>query len=275
MTDRYIAAGTQLAFLGTVDSQGFLVGGDPTTTGAMIRLLGIQTANPGPVEGEDVNVPGDDTSLGKIEFGPAETPSFVVNLGAFDLRRDAVLQGTAVEAVGGGGIQIGVIQPNEPEYPDVCLIIQSKSKKKDTGADGVKAWSGYIIPLCTAQPLHRETFEGRTAANDRIRVTTQVASRKPWGVTILSADLGTTGAPLLPFTADNPIVMQRFTGDGATTTFTLRETPISSAKTVIYRNTQLLTTPGDYSVNTSTRVITFTGAPADQAKIEVLMEFAP
>lgn len=276
--NRYIAAGTQLAFLGLVDSQGFFLGSTSSTANAksegMIRLTGIQTANPGPVEGEDVNVEGDDTGLGKIEFGPAETPSFIVNTGAFNLDLDAKLQGTLVETL--GDIKIGVLQPNDASYPDVMMVIQSKSKSKDDGSDGTKAWSGYIIPIMTAQPLGRETFEGRTAAANRIKVTTQVASRKPWGVTILDANLGTTGAPLLPFTSDNPITMHVFKGDGATSTFTLDKTPVSQAKVIIHKETQLLTAGVDFTVNTSTRVVTISAGPSTAgSRYECIYEFQP
>lgn len=275
--NKYIAAGTQLAFLGLVDGQGFFLGSTSATTNGksegMIRLTGIQSANPGPAEGEDVNVPGDDGPLGKIEFGPAETPAFVVSTGAFNIDLDAKLQGTAVETI--GDIKVGVLQPNDPSNPDVMMIIQSKSKSKDDGSDGTKSWSGYIIPIMTAQPLGRESFEGRTAASNRIKVTTNIASRKPWGVTILDADLGTTGAPLLAFTADNPITMHVFKGDGAASTFTLDKTPVSQSKVIIFKETAPLTAGVDYTVNTLTRVVTIVAGPSTAgARYEVLYEFS-
>jgi hypothetical protein len=275
---RTIQAGTQLAFWGQVDSSGFFAGtSGNVASGAngepMGRLLGIQTANPGPVEPESVNVPGDDTTLGAIDFGPDEVPTWIMELGAHDLNNQALMQGTAVEQL--GDINLGVLQPNDPEYPDICLIYQGKAKSKDSGSDGVKAWAGYIVPLASSVPLGRAEFTGRAAASDRYKVTAQVASRKPWGVTIRTSELGTSGAPLIPFTSDNPIVMERFTGDGVTTVFNLTHTPISAAKTVIHINTQRMVAGVDYSVDASAKQITFNVPPVDLSKIEILMEFSP
>lgn len=276
--NRFISAGTQLAFFGQVDAFGFFAGfSGNVASGAngesMRRLLGIKTANPGPVEPESVNVTGDDTTLGAIDFGPNEVPTWIMELAAADLANQALLQGTAVETL--GGLKLGVLQPNDPVYPDICIIYQAKSKSKDPGSDGVKAWSGYIVPLTSVVPLGRAEFTERAPAADRYKVTAQVASRKPWGVTINEANLGTSGAPLIPFTADNPIVMERFTGNGVATTFNLVNTPISTVKTIIHNNTQPMTPTTDYTVNVAAKTITFGVAPVDGVKIEVLMEFSP
>lgn len=273
-----IQAGTQLAFVGQVDPFGFFAGQSGSVAGgangeSMARLLGIKTANPGPVEPESVNVTGDDTTLGAIDFGPNEVPTWIMELAAHNLANQALLQGTTVETL--GGLKIGVLQPNDPNYPDVCIIYQGKAKSKDAGSDGVKAWAGYIIPLASVVPLGRAEFTERAASVDRYKVTAQVASRKPWGVTINEAKLGTSGAPILPFTADNPIVMERFTGDGVTTAFNLVNTPISTVKTVVHNNTQPMTPTTDYTITVATKLLTFSVAPASGMKIEVLMEFSP
>lgn len=273
---RYIAAGTQLAFWGQLDTYGFFNGqSGSVATGAtgeaMGRLLGIKSANPGPVEPSIVNITGDDTVLGAIDFGPNEVPSWIMEMGAFDLANQARFQTTSVETLP-SGVKIGVLQPNDPLYPDICIIYQGKTKYKDAGQDGVKAWSGYIVPLCSIVPLGRAAFSEREAAADRYKVTAQVASRKPWGVTISEALLGTSGTPLLPFTSDNPIVMERWTGNNVLTTFNLTYTPISAAKTVVWSETAQ-STPS--SVDTALKTMTLGSAPANNARVIALYEFAP
>lgn len=260
--NKYSAAGVKYAFWGILDANANLIGDAlaPTTgsTGnAMIRLLGIQTANPGAVEGEDVPVEGDDGVIAKFQFEPNDTPTFIAQTGAFDLATEALMQGTAVETL--GDLKIGVYQPVDPNYPDGMLILQGQTKKQDAGVKGAKAWSGYIIPLLTSQPLGREEFAGRTAGANRLRMTTQIASRKPWAVTIATADLGTTGAAILPFSADNPINAHRFTGNNSATTFNLPADypPVSIGKIIIHEgNGQKLTPTIDYTLsgNTITRV---------------------
>jgi hypothetical protein len=272
---RYIAAGTQYAFLGFVDSTfNYLLGSTTSApsaaaTSPMLRLLGIQTASPGIQQSEDVSVPGDDTVLGQISFPPDTLPSFVAELGSEDLDINALLQGTSVVTL--GGIKTGVLQPNNPENPDACLIIQGKAKSKDDSTGGAKAWSGMIIPRATVQPLGRETFEGRSAAVNRLQITTQTATHAPWGVTITDSNYGTSGAPIIEISSDNPVVMEATTG--AVTTWTLTYTPVSQAKVVIHSNTAPLVAGADFTL--AGKVVTFAPALAAGARVVGLYEFQP
>jgi len=274
-----IAAGTQLAYYGIYDTAGRLKG---STTGTlaqgdagsgMKQLKGIKRANPGPGEPEDVPISGDDGPIGSIEFGPGETPSFIIENAVFDLDIQADMQGTLVQSL--QDLRLGVAQPDNPVYPDICLIIQGKAKKQDVGVKGIKAWVGDIIPVASVIPLGREEFSERTAAVNRYQVNTQVASKQPWGVTIADGDLGTTGAPIIPFTSDNPITMQTFIGDGVVDAFILEKTPVSVGKIIVHQgNGQLLgvTTEFTLSGNTITLVA---GALAAGTYLQVVYEFNP
>lgn len=274
-----IVAGARLTFAGFVDSLGFLMGGSTSAPAngsgsGMLNILGIQQAPFAVQEGEAVPVPGDDGVLGQFLLEPDALPEFVVNFGAFDLHQDALMQGTLVESFGQG--YIGVMQPVNPVYPDVCLIIQGLAKSKDSGSDGASAYDIYIFPVCTIQPLGRETAEGRAAGTNRWKVTPNIASKKPWGVTITDAVNGTSGAPILPASFDNPITMHRYTGTGAGgQTVTLDRTPISLAKTVVISDTAVLTPTVDYTLNTSTKVLSFVTNPAAGAKVVVVYEMSP
>ncbi len=276
-----IAAGTQLAYYGIYDTAGRLKG---STTGtlaqgaigsSMKRLVGIKRANPGPTEPEDVQISGDDGPIGSIAFGPGETPSFIIENAVFDLDIQADLQGTTVEEL--QDLRLGVAQPENPVYPDICLIIQGKAKKQDAGVKGIKAWVGVIVPVASVIPLGREEFSERTAGVNRYQVNTQVASKKPWGVTIADGDLGTTGAPLLPFTSDNPIAMHSFLGDGAVAIYgPLLNTPVAVGKIIIHEgNGQLIDPTTDFTVDLVTKLLTRTGGNLDAATPwQVLYEFA-
>jgi len=277
----YIAAGVQYAQYGIYNSTGIHLGGAATLAqgaagNGMKQLKGIKRANPGPVEPESVPVSGDDGPLGAIDFPPGEVPEWITESGIFDLDIQAALQTTSVQQL--GDVQLGAIQPNNPVYPDTAWIYQSKSKKKDSGSDGFKAWSGIIVPIATAVPLGREEMAERTAAVDRYKITAQVASKQAWGVTIASGDLGTDGAPLIPFSAENPVTMHVFEGDGAISEFgPLDYTPVSVGKIVIFEgNGQLLTPTTDYTVDTATKLITrVAGAMAAGTRWQVFYEFSP
>lgn len=277
---KYIAAGVQQAYLGFLDTTAFLTGNSVTApsngSGSnMIRLLGVQEAQPGVIESDAENIPGDDGSLGKINFPPEETPEFVITAGAFDLDTNAKLQSTLVEALA-NGIQLGILQPNDPTNPDCVVILNSKTKKKDVGVDGAKAWSGLIVNLASIEPLSRETFSGRTGAVNRLKVTSNIASKKAWGVTITDAVNGTTGGVYFEFTNDYPISMFRYTGSGSGgQTFLADPIPNSVSDLMIWSNTALLTPTTDYTVNTTTGLVTFVTNPAAGAKVIGLYGIKP
>ena len=68
---------------------------------------------------------------------------------------------------------------------------------------------------------------------------------------------------LKTFTTDN------FTGNGSATTFTLSEVPTNSTQIMVFVDGILQKSSTNYSVNTSTGVVTFTSAPDNGAEIEV------
>lgn len=275
---RYISAGTQWAFVGLLGATGRFIGMGNLTAGlageAMRQVLGIQTANPGPVEPEVVNIEGDDGTLGAIQFDPAETPQWVMEVGAADLELQAILQGTQVLAF--GDVQFGVLQPNAPARPDVCFIYQSRLISKDASTSGASGWAGYIIPRATVTPLGRAAFAGRQAANDRYQVVAQVSNVLPFGISITDTNLGTTGAPIIPFTADNPVTMHAFISNGSSGPYALAHTPASQAKTrVINTATNAVLTAGtDYTVSAANRTITFTPALGSGTPFVVFYEIA-
>lgn len=272
-----IAAGNTYAFMGFIDSNGFLVGSATTAPAAgaagspMIRITGIKTASPAVPEPEVVQVTGDDTLLGEFDFDSLTQRSFTIEVAVQDLATEALLLGTNVETL--AEIKLGALDVLNPAELNACLIIQSRAKKQDAGAVGQKGWNGVIIPLATVKPLGRDTFAERGPATFRYFVTPQIASNNPWGVTILDANAGTTGLRYRPFTAENPITMHAHTGNGALQSWTLDYQPVSAVKTSLTVErvavaVSAVTTTAPYAVTT---VAT---APIGGAHIVTVYEFA-
>jgi hypothetical protein len=275
---KYIAAGTTLAYFGFVDSSGVLLGESTSAPAVnvlspMRRLLGIQSASPGIPEGEDVSIDGDDGTLGTISFAANTTPAFVANFGAFDLATAAAMQQTAVWNM--AGFEHGALQPEDPGAPNGCMIIQGKSVNKDDGTSGLAVWSGIILPLVTAQPLGRESFEGRTAASNRIKFTAQISAKHPSGITITSSNLGTTGASGIEFEGDHPMIMDRYTGNGAATSTTLTKEVAATDHIAAIVNTQVLTHGSGITAVVGSKTLTFSSAPASGAKVVIVYGFIP
>lgn len=277
---KVIAAGFINMFLGTSDSNGYLVGNTLTAPTAgvaagspMLRVDGVKTSDISIVEPEIVTVTGDDGSLGQFVFDPASLPSFTLEVGIHDFDLEALAQGTLVETI--SEVDFGVLQPKTPVYPDMFLVLQRRAKSKVSGSDGVSEWEGVVIPKAQLVPLGSPNFTERAAASFRYRVNTNMADRMAHGVTLHVDRNGTEAAPVIPFTADNPIHFQRFTGDNSRTEFgPLTYTPVSQAKTFAAINglSRLPTT--HFTVNTTTKMVTFLAAPGTGAIVIVGYEFS-
>ena len=279
MAGKRAAAGNTLAYLGFVDSSGKLLGSSTTapsngSISPMLRLLGIQQAQAGIQEPEDVQIPGDDGSLGIITFDPQTTPSFIATFGAGDLDLDALL--LAVTKFSVGDTDFVTLQPNDPGYLNACLILQSRALGKDDVDSGQALYEGQLFPLVQCVPLGRETFAGRQAAVYRVKITTQVGSHMPSGVTLTSALAGTDGSPAIEFKGKDPILMERITGNNSTTSFELSKKVARTTNITAYQgNGQALTHGSGITAAANDETLQFTAAPGAGVEVVVVYGFVP
>jgi hypothetical protein len=254
-----IQAGTQEAWFMFYDSNGDPSGDSPIalasgTSRPAYKLIGIQEA-PSPVqESESVSVPGDDGSLGALDFASDAPREMLMNFGLMDLTFEALLQNSNVDTF--GTISMGLLDTDIPFIGYGALIIQGKAVKKAPGVSGQAAWSGWIYPFVQLRPLGRETASGRTAGNVRYKGVAQMAFNNPWGTTIVDKNGAQAGAYARPFTAAHPLTLHAFRG--AITSFTLAKTPTSIATTRPYSDKVALTVS---SINTPTPRLLTLSAP--------------
>ena len=107
------------------------------------------------------------------------------------------------------------------------------------------------------------SFTGTPANGDSIYVIHRgigTFMQKPAAGSVSTNELSNT---LKTFTTDT------FTGNGSTTTFTLTEVPANSTQIMVFVDGILQKSSTNYSVNTTTGVLTFTSAPDNSAEIEV------
>lgn len=275
-SNKILSGGNKYAFGGFLDEFGFLKGGTPTAPSAgatgspMFQIVGIQTAAPTVPERETIPVLGDDELLGEIPITSITSRRFTIEMAVQDLTVEGYMQDTNVETF--GEVLMGVLDSlNEAEL-DMCYLLQSRALKQDSGVQGKKAWGGIIVPLATGTPLGRRTFGSREAAAYAIDVTPQIAGYNPFGLTILDSNAGTTGLRYRPFHSDYPVIMERWTGTGALSTFTLSKTPVSAAKVFVAVERVAATVS---SVSTATPSMTLGSAPANGARIVALYEWVP
>jgi len=145
------------------------------------------------------------------------------------------------EVPGGSSQNIMVVVNNVVQEPDVAYTIADDSNNKPT----------------------KLTFTGTPASGDSIYVIHRGLTsifHKPATGSVGVNELETT---LKTFTTDT------FTGNGSATTFTLTEVPANSTQIMVFVDGILQKSSTNYSVNTTTGVLTFTSAPDNSAEIEV------
>ncbi len=235
-SNRRIAAGTNSAFIGFYDDNGFPTGGTPTapanalvTGNPSYNIVGIKTASPTVPEPEVEPITGDDILIGEFDFPSIATRRFTIDIAVGDLTLDANLQGTLVETI--ADAKVGAQDIADPVELDSYLILQGRAKKQDAGVKGKKGYEGVFIPLAHARPLGRVGFTERGAAIYRLSIAPQLTGNNIWGVTILEENAGTTGLRARPFSSEYPVAIDVFSGNGIVTDWTLKHRPISVIKT--------------------------------------------
>lgn len=239
MSKRLVAAGVRDNYLFFYDDNYLLIGGSPTTPTAgnasgAVELLGIQTVPITVGEPETVPILGDDTVLANFEFDSDQPRSYVIEMAVHDLELDAWLMDTNVETI--AGADIGMMDVSNAPERNCGLIHQGRAKKFDSNNKGTKAWEGELVPLATVRPLGRQTFGSRTAAVYRLKVTEQLASRNPWGVTFTELAAGSDNAYFRPFRSDYPLHLVAWAGNGVLVNIPLDHVPVSAALSAAWSN---------------------------------------
>jgi len=227
---KIIQAGVEQARLALVGADGLILGNTTTLPSSTvfnpdIKLVGVQDMETGIQENDTVPVPGDNDNLGSFIFPSDQPYTMMINTGQQELAIDATLQGTSVVSI--GNVQVGVLAPSNPVYPNVTILVWTRAQPKDSDDLGSE-WKGYYFPLCKIAPMEVAQLQGRTAASFRYRVVAQRVLNTSWGVTIGNADfaVGTTGAIGMTLTARYPMAMARLTGAGSAGPYTgLNQTP--------------------------------------------------
>jgi hypothetical protein len=278
--NRVIAAGSHYNQIFFYDTSGHLTGSTTTapSTGATgspaYHIIGWQTGSPTVNEPDSVVIEADDSRLGEFQFDSVAERRFTVDVAVNDMTLFARMLGTNVQTL--GEMKLGALDITDADDINCGLIIQGKAKKYDGGVKGVASWQGTLVPLAVARPLGRVDYGTRAAAVFRFSVSPQVADKHPWGITINDATAGTSGLTYMPFTAENPVALHTWRGNGVLDTFTTQHTPISTAKTYVVTRI-----PGGGAVVATVSAVTpasksiqLGSVPADGAEVHSLYELS-
>lgn len=270
-----IAAGFRYLFYGVVDSDGKFIGSTATAPAAgdqsgsgMARLAGARTLPVAVPEPEIVVVSGDDQPLVTFEFDAEALPSGIFEMAVRNTAYDNLIQSTTAFTI--GDTTNTVLNPRDRDSQSMCFLMNRRAKKWEAGVQGAKAWEVLTIPRATSKALFAEITQ-RTFNPYRYGIYLDMSDRTLWS-TIREADWGTTAGAMFLTDADNPMHIQRFTGDNSEQDFTLDFPPVSGAKTYVYVNDIKQTVTTNYTV--SGNVLSFVAAPGTSAVIVAFYEVA-
>jgi hypothetical protein len=226
------SAGNKYAFIGFLDTDGYLIGGTPTApangvSSSAYRVLGVkETALTIPTP-DTVQATGDDALIAEFQFNSIQPRAYTVTMAVGDLTLESYLAGTNVETIAGGSFVVN----DTTELPsiNICLIHQQRAVSQDSATRGVTGWAGYIVPLATATYLGRDSFSERSVATYSLSVTPQKATHYPWGVSFATAS-GTDDGTVIDFQSSYPYHMAAFTGDGALAAWPVAYQPVSASR---------------------------------------------
>lgn len=271
--EKRIAAGYRYLYYGVSDADGRFVGssttaptaGDVTGSG-VTRLDGARTLPINIPEAEVLVVSGDDEPEVSFEFDPEDLPSGLFEQSVQNNDFEALVQGTKVDTT--GTIDVSVLDPVDRKSQTMNLLLWRRSKSWLAGEKGAAKWSGMYIPICTIKPLGN-AWEQRTFNGYGYSFNVSRSDRLGW-TTVNETEHGTTGGSMFPLEADHPLLLRRWTGDNATTVYTLPVALFAGGSAYVSVNDVKQAVTTDYTI--AGTAITFVAAPATDARIIVMWE---
>lgn len=272
-----IAAGFRFLHVGRT-AGGYLVGGLTVAANGgqpieMVRLEGAQTVPIGVVEDELLTVMGDDGPLVTFDFEGPTLPSGVLEMAARNADFEAVAQGTKVQALALG--DVGALAAKGGTRSDLCFLMQRVAKTWEPGDRGSGAWEILLVLGAKVRPLYSQLTQ-RAHNPYRYSINTSKVARKPWGEPFTVLDNGATSMPLAVMDSPYPILLEATLGDGTEDEFTLNNTPVNGATSLmVYVEGVLQTITTHYTY--AAGEVTFTGGniPAAGEHIVFVIQVDP
>lgn len=273
----HVSAGFETVHWGLLDSSGRFAGdtavANGTSAGAGV-IGGVQTANIDIPEPQILDIEGSNTVVSSFLFPPTSKPQFDITHATFNLAFRAATQGTSVYTI--GDWEFGMILPKDQDYVQMWLLMTQLAKSQDSGSLDSIGFS-HLLLRCQVFPRGTDGLNtGAQGSADRLAVIVDNTAQYPWGEAFTTGNQGKVQASIVEVgLTENRLSMHRFTGDGTETEVTLDYTPAAatSDKVAVWKNGTKLTYTTDYTVNTSTKVVTLVSAPTAGDAVVILYEW--
>lgn len=277
-----LSGGLRTGWWFQIDADGYFAGTTgsltPGATGQGAYLItGIKTANYKGIEPLVLLGTGEDQPQGQIVEPPQTLPSFDIVGSIGNLTLDGLTQNTLTFNV--GTATYGVIQPYLPNYASGGLQIQRLAISKDAATNGSPNWDGVLFPKVWTVPLSSDGAAEKKVTDWKYHVICNPSSILPTGLPITSVAMQTTSGVEFPFTSPNKTLTFAWKGTGAVTAFNLPTSAIPSTgllangyPATIYVE-GVVTAPVSITLVSTNYVVTFSPAPASNARIVGVFEY--
>lgn len=272
--DQIIAAGFEELLIGINDSDGYPIALTgtlaPGASAGLSRFVGVQTANVNIPQANRVPVRGNNRVSGVFIFDPGETPTFEIEVGTLDLNLGAAIEGGKVRDV--GDFSVRPIFTDTKQFKSCTLWFLSHATSQEDASDGLAVVYGLMVPRATLNYLGPTSIADVSERSWRYEVVVNPTSKYPWGELLTLENDGCTRASLFETTSEYwPDIVVAY-GDDALTSVTLPYEPAGDETT---NKTQAWidgTTKALDSVDTATKLVSWTTALAAGEKMALLYE---
>lgn len=235
-----------------------LANGSASGMGRLTGVSGLSVTEP---DSPIITAAANNGVLVQFVGEPQELPSGTLTQVALDQQFAAVATGVKLHAEGDYEYLPGF--PACFNYADLFLVVNAPAKSTEPGTFGLSGWEVTEYFLVNAQVKSGGDKQTNTVSELSSPLTLNRVATLPSGVAISATDYGTTQMSKRVYWAEHPITYHVFVGDGTTTTVTLNETPAAANgnRVQVWNNGTLLAYTTDYTVNPTTRVLTYVSAP--------------
>lgn len=222
----------------------------------MSDIDGLRTVSVSFPEARILNIEGDDSVRGSIQFEGNTLPSFTMAHADFVSAFYNASMGTITDDAQ-SVYDFVMLDPGNRTFPDLFLMFSRRSVSTEAGSEG-NGYETIIFPLCTVTFTGAGDFQtGDNAGEYSFTVSVNRVSQLPWGETLTIANHGTTSASGFMFWSEEIPSFDVFIQDNSTTSFTLTHTLASNSQAIAWDGASGVS-PATLAVTISTNDLTFT-----------------
>lgn len=272
-----IAAGFNTLFVGQVAQSGsypgIFLGGEAAATkgdsagSGMYKLHGPKSF-PVQVPARERSFSVDDHGVAASHsYGPASLASGDMGLLIQDQTLETIIYNYTAVAIG----DLQLIAGSPDVAPQKLLFLLHR--KGEDPVTGAVVWDNLIVYAEVGS--RGKDFQARGSdSNYLYDITHFPIKRFPWGEAVSGQFTQFTRLGYLPIHSDNPLMLHGFLSDNTETDIVLDYEPVSDTKTLLWTDASKETLSTGYTVNTSTKTVSYAAAAADDAYGVVAYEVA-